>query len=111
MKAHLLLQGIILIGSLSVPCCFHPLFASERSELAEIDKKIAELEEKKRGFEAKALRHDNQAERLQFENRNFLEAKRHMELADENRMKAAQIQQEIDQLQAHRKKILNRRGI
>ncbi len=75
-------------------------------QISEIDRQIQELEDMKRGFEARALRHDDQAQRLQFEDRTVLETRRHNELAEENRSKAARVQQEIDRLQVERRKLL-----
>jgi len=77
-----------------------------KSQVEEIDRQISELEAMKRGFEARALRHDDQAQRLQFEDRAVLETRRHSELADENRAKAERVQQEIDRLRAERLKLL-----
>jgi hypothetical protein len=95
-------------------CClsfFIPLFAASSAEqVAEIDARIQELTEMKRGYESKALRHENQAERLQFEDKAYLETRRHLELADENRRKAAKIQEEIDKLEAKKAAILRKSG-
>lgn len=77
-----------------------------QAQVEEIDRKISELRSMKRGYEARALRHEDQAQRLQFEDRAVLETRRHNELADENRQKADKIQQEIDRLQAERRKLL-----
>ena len=60
----------------------------------------------KRGYESRALRHENQAERLQFEDQAYLETRRHNQLADENRAKAAAVQKEIDRLEAEKKRLL-----
>ncbi len=79
-------------------------------EIQDIDNQIQELEGIKRGYESKAIRHEDQAERLQFENDNFLEAKRHMELADENWEMAARIQLEINVLKKRRMLILRQNG-
>jgi hypothetical protein len=76
------------------------------AQVEEIDRQISKLEGMKRGFEARALRHDDYAQRLQFEDRAVLETRRHLELADENRAKAARVQQEIDRLQIERRKLL-----
>ena len=86
--------------------CFGAGSTQVESQIQSIDAQIKELQDKKRGFEAKALRHQDQAERLQFENRNFLEAKRHMELAEENREKANFIQMQIDKLKEKKKTLL-----
>ncbi len=73
----------------------------------EINSKIYELQEMKRGFEGRALRHENQAEYLQFDQRALLETRRHLQLAEENRMKAAKVQEQIDLLETKRQKLLN----
>jgi hypothetical protein len=77
-----------------------------RAQVAEIDRQLGELEAMKKGFEARALRHEDQAQRLQFEDRALLETRRHYELADENRAKAEKVQQEIDRLQVEKRKLL-----
>ena len=77
-----------------------------QAQVAEIDRQLAELESMKRGFEARALRHEDQAQRLQFEDRALLETRRHYELADENRAKAARVQEEIDRLLVEKRKLL-----
>ena len=76
------------------------------TQVGEIDRQIEELERMKRGYEARALRHDDQAQRLQFEDRAVLETRRHNELAEENRMKAARVQEEINRLQGEKQKLL-----
>jgi hypothetical protein len=76
------------------------------AQVQEIDRQITELQAMKRGFEARALRHEDYAQRLQFEDRAVLETRRHLELADENRAKADRVQQEIDRLQIERRKLL-----
>lgn len=77
-----------------------------KAQLDEIERQIAELEAMKRGFEARALRHEDQAQRLQFEDRALLETRRHIELANENRAKADRVQQDIDRLKIERGKLL-----
>src|SRR3990167_5401697 len=82
-------------------------FTNESSkQIEKIDNQIQELQEMKRGFESRALRHDNQAERLKFEDQAVLETRRHLELADENRAKAAAVQEEIDRLEAKKQQLL-----
>jgi hypothetical protein len=78
---------------------------SSNPQVQQIDQQIQELEDMKRGFEARALRHENQAERLQFDDQAYLETRRHNQLAEENRAKAAAVQKEIDRLQSEKKKI------
>ncbi len=91
-------------------CATHPLFLAQSTAVQEkikaIDLQIQDLEDMKRGFESRARRHDDQAQRLQFEDRAVLETRRHQELADENRAKARRVQEEIDRLQAKKQKLL-----
>ncbi|MES2273967.1 MAG: hypothetical protein V4487_07225, partial [Chlamydiota bacterium] len=58
------------------------------TRLQEIDQQIRELEGMKRGFESRALRHENLAEYLQFDDKANLETRRHLQIAEENRAKA-----------------------
>lgn len=79
-------------------------------EIADIDEQIEELEEIKRGYEAKALRHEDHAWRLQFRDQLILETRRHIELAAENREMAARVQKEIDSLKKRRMLLLRYNG-
>jgi hypothetical protein len=78
---------------------------SSSAEIEKIDAQIEQLEDMKRGYEGRALKHENQAEYLQFDQQAVLETRRHLQLADENRNKAALVQQQIDRLQAKKKKL------
>lgn len=75
-------------------------------QVQQIDQEIQELEGMKRGFEARALRHEDQAQWLQFNDEAVLEVRRHQEIAQENREKAAEVQKRIDLLKAKRQKLL-----
>lgn len=77
------------------------------AKIDSIDQQIQELQDKKHGFEGKAIFHEDQADRLQFNDNTFLETRRHFQLAEENRAKAQAVQQEIDRLQLERSKFLN----
>lgn len=90
---------------------YSALSKKTQMEIEDLNAQIEELEETKRGYEAKAIRHEEQAERLQFEERWFLEAKRHFELAEENREMAKRVQWEIDQLKKRRMLLLRKNGI
>lgn len=81
-----------------------------REEIADIDSQIEELERVKRGYEAKAIRHEDQAERLQFRGGLMLEVRRHWELAAENREMAQRVQEEIDALKKRRMMLLRYNG-
>lgn len=67
--------------------------------MEQLDCRIHELKEIKRGFEATALRAENQGQRLQFDNENYLEARRYLKMAEVYRKKAKAIQDEIDRLE------------
>lgn len=69
----------------------------------EIDQRITELREEKRGYEARALYHESVGERLQFVDGELLVARRHFRLAEENRKKAALLQEEIEALEKQKK--------
>lgn len=81
-----------------------------KQEIMAIEQQIEELEELKRGYEARVLRHESQGQRLQFRSSEYLTAKRHWELADENRAIANRIQGDIDALQKRKQKIIRRYG-
>ncbi len=78
---------------------------SKGDSIKEIDEKINKLKELKKGYEAKAIRHVNQAQILQFTQGELQTAKRHWKLAEDNRKIAVRIQKEIDELQVKKKKL------
>ncbi len=75
------------------------------TEIESINKKIAELEEMKKGYEARAIKHANNAQRLQFVEGQLQIAKKHWKLADEYKKIVEKIQSEIDELKAQKLKI------
>ncbi len=77
-------------------------FASTENQ--KIYTQIQELEQEKLGYEGRALKHEYYAEYLQFNDKANLETRRHLQLAEENRMKAAYVQSKIDELKAQLKK-------
>lgn len=79
--------------------------ASRGAELQKIDGEIEQLEEMKRGYESRALKQENMAEYLQFDSRAVLETRRLLQLAEENRNKAALVQEQIDRLKEKRKQL------
>ena len=83
---------------------------NRQQQISDIDDQIRELENMKRGYESRALRHDDQALRLQFNQEWNLEVRRHLELAQENREKAAVCQKEIDRLKERRKQLIEKYG-
>lgn len=81
---------------------------SSQERIQEIDSKIIELKEMKRGYEARALRAEDQASRLQFEDHFMLETRRFNQIAEMNRQKAAKVQQEIDRLEQEKAELKKR---
>ena len=75
------------------------------TRMEQIDRQIEELENIKRGYLSKANRFDDQAERLQFQDRSLLESRRFSELAQQNREKAQRAQIEIDRLKAEKEQL------
>lgn len=82
------------------------LCAESRSvEIDRINMEIEQLQEVKRGYEGKAIKHEDTATYLQFDSQAVLETRRHLQLARENRNKAALVQEQIDQLNAKKAKL------
>ena len=77
-------------------------------QIQQIDQEISELKDMKRGYEAKALRHENLGETRQFESEYTLETRRHYQLAEQNRQIAKKIQTDIDRLEEKKKAILQK---
>jgi ABC-type thiamine transport system ATPase subunit len=78
---------------------------SREEEIRMIDAQIEELQEKKRGYEARATRQEDLAIYLQFENQAWLETRRHLQLAETNRKKAAVIQKQIGILEDRKRQL------
>lgn len=79
--------------------------ASQSAEIQKINGEIQQLQDMKRGYEARALKHENMAEYLQFDQQAVLETRRHLQIAEENRQKAALVQEQIDRLQIKKQKL------
>lgn len=77
-----------------------------RNEVSEIDKEIGKLENQRNLYLAKATRLQNQGDRLQFENNNLIDARRAWQQAQIMREIATRIQEEINELQEKRQKIV-----
>lgn len=81
-----------------------------KNEVAEIDKEIDKLQNQRNLYLAKATRLQNQGDRLQFENNNLIDARRAWQQAQIHREIATRIQEEIDQLEQRKIKILESNG-
>lgn len=102
-------KSILFAMTLGIALCgFFLISPAVQYEVTQIDQKIEELQEIKRGYIAKALRHEDYAQRLQFDDEAHLEARRHNALAQENREKARMVQLEIDRLKEEKKNLLGK---
>src|SRR5262249_14150522 len=88
-----------------VECAFG-LEDRRQAEIEKLDAEIGELKLMKRGFEARAVRAEDQAERLQFGDRFVLETRKYFRIAEANRQKAARVQEEIDKLEKRKAELL-----
>lgn len=78
---------------------------SRSEEIQQIDAQIEDLQEVKRGYNARALRFENLAEYQQFDDQAQLETRRFFKLAEENRNRAELAQKKIDLLEARKKEL------
>lgn len=92
-----LISSVVALSAGSMPT---------EEQVAHIDRQIEELQDVKRGYEGRALWHENLAEYQQFESKNYLETRRHIELAQENREKAAFVQRKIARLESRKQLLL-----
>lgn len=104
MGFFLILSGMLTVGNQ------YSLFADGRNNkvqdrIQQIDEQISELKEMKRGYESRALRHENLAQMMQFQSEYTLEVRQHLQLAEQNREIAAKIQKNIDQLEEQKKSL------
>ena len=79
-----------------------------KTKLENIDREIQYLEDLKRGLESRAIKYENQAQRLQFDANQLAEAKRYWNLAEQNRKAVEEIDEKIKQKQEERKNIIDR---
>ena len=105
---------LFLVGSLLLSCpggcrvdqSTQQISSSRQTRLQQIDAEIAQLKDMKVGFEGKALRAEDQANRLQFEDNYGIETRKYYKIAAQNREKAAKVQEEIDKLEAEKERLL-----
>ncbi|MBS0626507.1 MAG: hypothetical protein JSS32_10705 [Verrucomicrobia bacterium] len=114
-KVFFVTMGFFLILSalLAVRHQTHFLMADNSSQIdqqiEQIDREIAELEDMKRGYEARAIRHENLGQMQQSESKYTLETRRHYQLAEQNREIAEKIQLDIDRLQEKKQALLKKK--
>lgn len=74
--------------------------------MEQLDHQIENLIEVKKGLEAKALRHEQEAQRLQFVQEEFLEARRHSKLADKYHCQVAKVEKRIHKLEKKKERLM-----
>ena len=79
-----------------------------KSKLEEVDKEIQYLEDLKLGLEGRATRYENQAQRLQFEKDQLIEAKRFWNMADQNRKAATELEKKIIEKKKERQQLMDK---
>ncbi len=81
-----------------------------KEEVKQIDQQIEQLEDLQDKYRSNARRNTNNAMRWQFQNENYLDARRAWDRASEDKQKIQEIQDQIDDLQLRKKKILKEYG-
>jgi len=81
---------------------------SKLKDIDSIDSEIKDLGELKRGCLSQAVKHENQAQRLQFIEGQLQYAKRSWKVATEYKRKARRVQKEIDSLKERKEFLLRK---
>lgn len=79
-------------------------------EVAGIDKQISQLQTLQDRYKSSAERNVNNAMRWQFQNENYLDARRAWDQAAQEKQKIREIQDQIDDLRRRRDQILKEHG-
>lgn len=90
--------------------CFLMLFApvSWQDEVKEIGVQIEQLQNLQDKYRSSANRNINNAMRWQFQNQNYLDARRAWDKAAEDKQKIQELQDQIDDLEVRKKEILEK---
>ncbi len=92
-------------------CAIFCLSASSADRINQINQEILELQNMKRGYEARAIKQENMIEYLQFNDQTNLETKRLIQISKENREKARIVQEKIDALEQEKAKLSGKTGV
>ena len=84
--------------------------AGWQDEVKQIDQQIETLKELQNKYISSAKRESNNAMRWQFQNRNYTDARRAWEKAAQDKQKAQEIQDQIDDLEKRKTTILKEHG-
>ena len=77
-----------------------------KTQLEQLNNEIQYLEELKLGLEGRAVRYENQAQRLQFEKDQQIEAKRLWNMAAQNRQAAEELDKKIKEKKLQKEKFI-----
>ena len=77
-----------------------------KSQIEQFNKDIEYLEDLKRGLEGRAIRYENQAQRLQFEKDQQIESRRLWNMAEQNRQAAAELDKKITEKKMQKEKYI-----
>lgn len=81
-----------------------------QEEVKKIDRQIYELQELQEKLRASAQRSVNNAMRWQFQNENYMDARRAWDKAAADKQKIQEIQDQIDDLNVRKQKLLGQYG-
>ena len=84
--------------------------ATWQEEVAGIDKQVGQLQDLQDRYKSSANRNVNSAMRWQFQNENYLDARRAWDQAAQEKQKIREIQDQIDDLRRRRDQILKEHG-
>ncbi|MGD2169055.1 MAG: hypothetical protein PVI40_02300 [Chlamydiota bacterium] len=101
-----IIRTFVLTFLLFILLFFLASYQNNEQRLDFLNQRIEELQEIKRGYEAKVVWHENQAQRLQFVEDQLLTAQRHASIAQTYRTAANKVQEQIDRLEREKKQII-----
>lgn len=102
-----------LFGSLQgspLPSEASPSTTRSQEEIKQIDAQIEQLEDLQDKLRSSAQRNINNAMRWQFQNENYLDARRAWDRAASDKQKIQELQDQIDDLKARKQKIMQENG-
>lgn len=99
-------RTFILTFLLFILLFFLASYQNNDQRLQFLNERIEELQEVKRGYDAKVAWHEDQAQRLQFVEDQLLTAQKHASIAQTYRTAANKIQEQINRLESEKKRIL-----
>ncbi len=102
-----------LLGSLQenpLPSETSLVSTESQEEIKQIDAQIEQLEDLQDKLRGSAQRNINNAMRWQFQNENYLDARRAWDRAASDKQKIQEVQDQIDDLKARKQKLIQENG-